>query len=361
MSSIINTSEYVLLDNAENATLTPLQRTPCLTPSECSQQSPVLIPVSNIPATSNASTQSTSILSSSPAVPPQSYESFARELSINRSNYYLESIVLAKCMGDEQAEKISSEKAKELLGQLYPGENADSIFFVRLARYLRKHSKVDWAVSALDEVATGSNGKELPGLVEKEDRISYWYYRALSNLELETGNNVEEAIKNGMVEAVGNSNEEQRKLWIHVGYFSMSVYFILKGDEVDARFWKNQLPTGWAPPAGIFSRHEELFNRLTTGHSASTANTPRPTDQIASRDISQLEGLTTQDILMRDVARMKRDINEVFDVVYVNYKEMSERIKSIHSILDGREKVDGGELEELKKRLDYLERMTLRG
>lgn len=330
--SSINASEYVLLDNAENATMTPLQTTPSLTPSE--SLSPALLPVSTSTptphtatiTTSNVATQSSSSLSNG----IQSYESFARDLELKRLEWYLEAAALAylKCTSDRTAERTNSERAKSLIEQLYPSQNTSSIFRIRLSKYLLKHSQPNRTVAILSHVPTGIDQKELPGVLEKDDRITYWYYKALSTLEVKTAlenNSVEEAVKNGMVEAVGYVDPEIRKKWINVGYFLMSVSSLLKDDEVDARFWKNQLPAGYTLPDGIHSTQFALFTDLTLAQFPTiNNNNTQPTE--TARDVSQPEGLTTTDILMRDVARLKRDMNEVYDTVYVNYKEMSERI-----------------------------------
>ncbi|KAK6495175.1 hypothetical protein TWF481_003202 [Arthrobotrys musiformis] len=352
--SSINASEYVLLDNAENATLTPLQTTPSL--------SPALLPIltSSAPAatTSNAATQS----STSPPTGLQSYESFARDLELRRVEWYLEATLLSKLTGDETSERTNSEKARALLSQIYPSQNSSSIFSIRVTRYFLKHSQYEWARGVLNGVTIGTNQKELPGVLEREDRIAYWYYKTISILESRTiseNSGIEEAVKNGMIEAVGCSDEEVRKKWINVGYFLMSVYSLIKCDEIDARFWKNQLPVGYTLPDGIHTSHFQLFANLSLAQLPTNTNSTQSVE--TQRDVSQLESLTTTDILMRDVARLKRDINEIHDTVWMNHKEMSERIKSIHKILDGSENVGGEDLKEVKRRMTYLEGMLLRG
>ncbi|KAK6347531.1 hypothetical protein TWF718_005371 [Orbilia javanica] len=361
--SSINASEYVLLDNAKNATMTPLQTTPSLTPSE--SLSPALLPVlastptPNVTAisTSNAATQSSSSVSLTGI---QSYESFARDLELKRLEWYLEATALAKCTGDRAAERTNSQRARSLIEQLYPSQNASSILSIRLSKYLLKHSRPDLTLTVLNGVTQTET--ELPGVQEKDDKITHWYYKAITALELPSSSNpensgVEGVIKNGMIEAVGYVDLESRKTWINVGYFLMSVSSLLKNDEVDARFWKNQLPAGYTLPDGIHSSHLQRFTNLTLAQLPVSSSGSVQTE----RDVSQLDGLTPTDILMRDVMRLKSSMNEIYDTVYMNYKEMNERIKSIHTILDGRENVSGQDLEELKKRMDYLERMTLRG
>ncbi|KAF3161129.1 hypothetical protein TWF106_007389 [Orbilia oligospora] len=361
--SSINASEYVLLDcNAENATMTPLQTTPSLTPSE--SLSPALLPVltsTPTPHTTTITTSNATTQSSSPSTRLQSYESFTQDLELKRVEWHLEARVLALCTDDGMGELRNTEKARSIVEKLYPSQNASSIFYIRLSKYLLKHSRADVALTALDQFPTGANGKELPGVLEKDDRVTYWYYKALSILEIQKiseNSGVEDAVKNGMIEAVGCVDPEIRKKWINVGYFLMSVYSLLKNDEIDARFWKNQLPAGYTLPDGIHSSHLQLFNNLTLAQ-LTTNSAMQSTD--LTKDLSQLEGLEPTDLLMKDVARLKRDMNEIYDTVYMNYKEMNERIKSIHGILDGRENVGGEDLKEVKRRIGYLEGMVLRG
>ncbi|KAK6498123.1 hypothetical protein TWF506_004363 [Arthrobotrys conoides] len=357
--SSFNASEYVLLDNAENATMTPLQTTPSLTPSNTESLSPALLPVltSTPITTSNAAIQS----SSSPSARLQSYESFTRDLELKRVEWHLEARVLALCTDDGNGELRNMEKARGLIEKLYPSQNASSILYIRVSKYLLRHSRADLTLATLNQVPVGTDGKEIPGVFGKDDRVTYWYYKALSILEPQKNSEnsgAEDAIKNGMIEAVGCVDPEVRKKWINVGYFLMSVYSLLKNDEVDARFWKNQLPVGYALPDGIHSSHLQLFNNLTLAQ-LPTNSAILSTD--VTKDVSQLGGLSATDSLARDVAGLKRDMNEIYDTVYMNYKEMSERIKSIHGILDGRENVGGEDLKEVKRRIGYLEGMVLRG
>ncbi|EPS45755.1 hypothetical protein H072_162 [Dactylellina haptotyla CBS 200.50] len=336
MSSIINASEYVLLDNAENAT--PLQRTPCFTPSECSSET------------------------------PPSYESFALALSQHRLNYYLESVVLAKCANDEKTEGVSAMKAKSLLEQLYPGENVSAVYNLRLALFFRKHEQPQSAVTALEQIEAGINGKELPFLKEKEDRAAFWYYSALSLLEQGLHPDyIEEMAKNGIIEAVTIPDEANRDRWLNIGYFVTVVYNTLKGDDLEARFWKGRIPAGWTPPAELYSKYGGLMAGVSDSNTSATQKqivqlpiALARDERTAARDLSALDGVTTQDILVRDVARLKREMNEVFDMAYVNYKEVCERIKAVHGILDSKESVGGKDLEELKRRMTYLERTVLR-
>ncbi|KAK6334402.1 hypothetical protein TWF730_003616 [Orbilia blumenaviensis] len=404
--SSINPSEYVLLDtNAENATLTPLQTTPSLTPSD--SPSPALPPVR--PTTSTATTSATTTIINNtnstihmqgqqlPTISGiQSYESFARELELKRAEWYLEAAAVSKCTDDEVSEATNSEKASALLAQLYPSpeqqeENTSVIFSIRISRYFLKYSKPEWALSLLSiiPVSTDTNTRSLPSslLLEKEDRITYWYYKSLATLELQhqqssspqsitATNGTEDLIKNGMIEAVGCINEDTRKKWINVGYFLMAVYSLLRGDEIDARFWKGQLPAGYTLPEGVYCTHEGLVEGLgglqmpvMRGGARGEMGTPRPapaqstSSSEGNRDvISQLQGLTTADIAMRDVARLKRDVSDIYDSVNMNYREMHERIKAIHTILDGgKGGVSREEVDELKKRLGYLEGVALRG
>ncbi|KAK6524120.1 hypothetical protein TWF694_005783 [Orbilia ellipsospora] len=336
MASIINTSEFMLLHNAKNATTVTTSQLPSPTQSDGSDDS--------------------------------SHESFDLVLSRHRLNYYIESVVLSKSYGDEKTEAISVTKSKALLEQLNPGQDVASLFHLQLASCFRKHSDPVSALEALSRINTGLNNKELPDLKEKGDRVAYWYYKALSSLEQNRTENVEEMAKNGIIEAISVSEEAARKVWVEVGYFVMVVYHTLKGDELEARFWKERIPAGWQAPPGLWSKHEDMVRSApNTRYTAATIESkgqqvslPHAVSE-RGRDIDGLEGMTAQDVLLRDVAQLKREMNEVHDTVHVNYRELCERIRAIHGILDQKDKIEGRDLEELKRRMNYLEGMTLRG
>ncbi|KAF3908865.1 hypothetical protein AA313_de0201870 [Arthrobotrys entomopaga] len=334
MASILNTSEYLVLDNAKSATTVVNSQLPSPTQSEGSDDS--------------------------------SYEPFALALSQHRLDYYLESVVLSKCYGDDKTGNLSTAKAKALLQQLNPGQDISSVFNVKLASFFRKHNKPASALEALSNINPGLNNKELPNLKEKEYRVLYWYYRALSSLEQNQTENVEDMAKNGIIESVSISEESVRKMWVDVGYFVMVVYHTLKDDEMEARFWRERLPSGWRAPESLWSRHEDMARGVRGNDIARYTAIESKGQQLCLPHSISESGLgggetTAQDALLQDVARLKREMNEVHDMVHVNYRELCERIRSIHGILDQKDKIEGGDLEELKRRMSYLEGMTLRG
>ncbi|KAF3931819.1 hypothetical protein ABW19_dt0201302 [Dactylella cylindrospora] len=378
-----------IIDNTQNTTPT-LQRTPSSSTmgSEIDPSDARSIQLSMQDALSAPSSSTQQV----PSATVESFRNLSTSLSQKRLNYYLEATVLSKRNGDEQGEHESAAKAKDLIKELYPSDHISTIFYLRLGYYFRKHGLSSYALAAFNEIDAGKSN-DLPLVKIKTSRVCYWYYKALSQLEEGVFEGVEDMARNGIAESLAISGIVQGQ-FVNMGYYVLALAGMVKGDTAEARFWKEQLPGDYKIPDLLYSKQTAVFRSIPTRNQLDAGQTSQEAVQDPERNVDGLVELTTQDMLLQDVGGLKRDVTELFDLVYVNYKELCERIKAIHRILDEKEDRDedevtikelrkaltgqvvlGGEegegvvgrvkenekgLEELKRRMNYLERQALR-